>query len=131
MKPDDGRVISTFINQAFKNKPITIFGDGTQTRSFCYIADMIEGLIKAMFGKNTKGEVLNLGSTSEVRIIELAGLVKRLTKSNSKIKFTKLPIDDPRRREPNISKAKKILKWQPKTSLEEGLKRTIEFYENC
>lgn len=130
MKPDDGRVVSTFINQALKGEPITVFGKGTQTRSFCYISDMIEGLVKAMFEKNTKGEVLNLGSPQEVRIIELAKLVKKLTKSQSKIKFTKLPTDDPKRRKPNIAKARKMLKWEPRVNLEEGLKRTIEHYES-
>lgn len=130
MRKDDGRVISTFINQALKGEPITVFGKGTQTRSFCYISDMIEGLVKAMFEKNTKGEVLNLGSPQEVRIIELAKLVKKLTKSQSKIKFTKLPTDDPRRRKPNIAKARKMLKWEPRVNLEEGLKRTIEYYES-
>lgn len=129
MRKDDGRVISTFINQTLNNKLITVFGDGSQTRSFCYIADMIKGLIVAMLGKNTKGEIFNLGSPQEVRIIELAKLVKKLTKSRSEVQFTKLPTDDPKRRKPDITKAKKILDWQPKISLEEGLKRTIKYYE--
>ena len=127
MKPDDGRVVSTFVNQALKNKPMTVFGDGTQTRSFCYITDMVEGLIAAMFKDKTKGEIFNLGKPSEVRIIELAKMIKKLTKSHSEIKFTKLPTDDPRKRKPDISKARKVLNWQPKVSLEEGLKETIEY----
>ncbi len=130
MKPDDGRVVSTFINQTLRNKPMTVFGDGKQTRSFCYISDMIEGLMAAMFKKNIQGEIFNLGTPQEVRIIELAKLVKKLTKSQSKIKFTKLPTDDPRRRKPNIAKARKMLKWEPMVNLEEGLKRTIEYYES-
>ena len=130
MRADDGRVISTFINQALKGKALTVFGDGSQTRSFCYISDTVEGLIAAMFKENIKGKVLNLGSPQEVRIIELAKIIKRLTKSRSEIQLTELPVDDPRKRKPDITKAKKLLNWQPKVTLEEGAKRTIEYYRN-
>jgi len=128
MKPDDGRVISTFINQALKGESLTVFGEGSQTRSFCYVADMVEGLIKTMFEKGIKGEILNLGLPQEVQIIELAEAIKKLIKSRSEIQFAKLPVDDPSRRNPNITKAKKMLNWEPKIGLEEGLKKTIEYY---
>jgi dTDP-glucose 4,6-dehydratase len=129
MRVDDGRVISSFINQALQNKAMTVFGKGTQTRSFCYIEDMVEGLLVAMMKDKTSGEVFNLGSNSEIRIIKLARTIKTLTKSRSKLKFTQLPEDDPRRRKPDISKAKKILKWQPKIGLKKGLLKTIEYYQ--
>ncbi|OQX53998.1 MAG: NAD-dependent dehydratase [Candidatus Omnitrophica bacterium 4484_213] len=127
MQADDGRVVSNFIVQALKGKDLTVYGEGNQTRSFCYINDLIEGILKMM-------EVdyklpLNLGSSSEFKIIEVANLVLKSTNSNSRIKFLPLPEDDPKRRKPDISKAKEILNWQPGVSLEEGLKKTIEFFE--
>lgn len=128
MQKDDGRVISNFINQALLNKPITVYGKGQQTRSFCFVSDLIEGLIKAAFSKKTKGEVFNLGNPDERKIIDIAGLIKKLTNSKSEIIFNSLPQDDPTRRCPDISKAKKVLNWEPKVPLEEGLLKTIVYY---
>ena len=124
-----GRVIPRFIEQALSNKPITIFGDGSQTRSFCYVTDQVEGLLKLAFLEEAKGEVVNIGSDKEMTILELAKLIKGLIKSKSEIVFDKLPKDDPLRRKPDISKAKEILGWVPKVSLEEGLRRMIEWFE--
>jgi UDP-glucuronate decarboxylase len=129
MQINDGRVISNFIVQALKGEDITVYGDGSQTRSFCYIDDMIEGLIRLM---NTPDEItgpINLGNPKETSILELAQKIIELTGSNSKIVFKPLPQDDPRRRCPDITKAKIILNWEPKISLEEGLKRTIEYFK--
>ena len=126
MRPDDGRVISNFIVQALGAQPITVYGNGSQTRSFCYVTDMVEGLVKLMLTDGLEGEVVNLGDPNEVSIIETANLIKKLAGSNSKIVFKPLPRDDPVRRKPDISKAKKILGWKPATKLEEGLRKTIE-----
>lgn len=128
MRKDDGRVIATFINQALQGKPLTVFGDGSQTRSFCYISDMVDGLIKAMFMSDLGGEVINLGNSNEYQVIEVAKLIKKLTDSQSKIDFLPLPSDDPKKRKPDISQAKKLLNWEPKVGLEAGLKKTIKFY---
>ncbi len=130
MNKDDGRVISNFINQAIENKPITVYGDGQQTRSCCYIDDLINGLIKIGKTKNLKGEVINLGNSDERKIIDIAYLIKKLTNSKSKIIFKPLPEDDPKSRLPDISKAKKIINWQPKITLEEGLIKTINYFKN-
>jgi len=130
MRVDDKRMVVNFITQALTNQPITIFGDGSQTRSLCYVEDLVEGLIKLMFEKNTKGEVVNLGNTNEYTVLEYAKIIKKLTSSESKIVFEEpLPQDDPKKRKPDIEKAKKILGWQPKTSLEEGLKKTIDYFK--
>jgi len=123
-----GRVIPRFIEQALSNKPITIFGEGSQTRSFCYVTDQVEGLLKLAFSERAKGEVVNIGSDKEITILELAKLVRELTNSSSEMGFHPLPEDDPSRRKPDISKAKEILGWVPKVGLEEGLKRTIEWF---
>lgn len=130
MEEDDGRVISNFISQAIKEEPLTVYGNGLQTRSFCFISDMTEGLIKAMEGVKTVGEVFNLGNPDEWRILEIAKLVKQITKSNSKITFTTLPEDDPHRRKPNIEKAKRFLGWTPKVKLKGGLKETINYFRS-
>lgn len=130
MKKDDGRVVSNFIVQSLKGEAITIYGDGSQTRSFCYISDMVKGIKKGMFSENTKGEIINLGNPKEFTINELANLIKKLTNSKSKVIFKKLPEDDPKRRSPDITKAKKILNWEPKIELEEGLKETIKYFKN-
>jgi len=130
MQTDDGRVISNFINQAITNKPITIYGDGSQTRSFCYIDDMIEGLKRAMFLDKTKGEVINLGNQDEWTILELAKLIKQMTSSSSEIIFEELPEDDPKSRNPDISKAKKLMGWEPKIGIEDGLRKTIQYCKN-
>ncbi|MDP3987823.1 MAG: SDR family oxidoreductase [Candidatus Levybacteria bacterium] len=130
MQADDGRVVSNFINQAIKNEKITIYGDGKQTRSFCYVDDMINGLKRAMFSKNSKGEVLNLGNPDERTILELATIIKEMTSSASIISYEELPEDDPKERKPDISKAKRILQWEPAVKLEEGLRKTIEYFKN-
>jgi len=124
-----GRVVPRFVEQALSNKPITIFGDGTQTRSFCYVTDQVEGLLKLAFSERAEGEVVNIGSDSEITILELAKLIKELTKSSSEIEFHPLPKDDPMRRKPDISKAKKLLGWKPKVELEEGLRMMIEWFK--
>jgi len=124
-----GRVVSRFIKQALSNEPITVFGDGTQTRSFIHVADQIEGLLKLASVEEARGEVVNIGKDEEMRIIDFAMLVKKLTNSKSEISFGPLPPGDPKRRCPDISKAKKILNWSPRTSLEEGLKKTIQWFK--
>lgn len=130
MQKDDGRVISNFINQAITGKPITIYGNGNQTRSFCYVTDLVEGLIKAAFSPKTEGQIFNLGNPDERKIREIAELIKTLTSAKSEIAYSSLPQDDPTRRCPDITKAKTFLNWEPKVSLEEGLQKTIEFYKN-
>ncbi len=129
MQRDDGRVVSNFIMQALENKSITIYGNGTQTRSFCYIDDMVSGLIAAMFTDNTKGEVINLGNPDERTILDLAMLVKKLTNSSSKIVYEELPKDDPLNRKPDITRAKKLLSFLPKVPIEEGLAKTIQYFK--
>ena len=127
MRKDDGRVVPNFITQALKNEPITVYGNGKQTRSFCYISDLVEGIYKLMMsGIN---EPVNLGNSEEHTIFEFAEVIKELTKSKSKIAFKPLPVDDPHVRCPDIAKAKKMLKWQPKVKLKEGLARTIEWFK--
>jgi len=127
MALDDGRVISNFIVQALKGEPITVYGDGGQTRSFCYVSDLIEGLIKAM-ESDLIGPV-NLGNPNEIKIIELAKTILKLTNSKSEIVFRPLPPDDPIRRCPDITLARKRLNWQPIVPLEEGLKETIRYFD--
>ncbi len=129
MHPNDGRVVSNFIMQALKGENITVFGDGSQTRSFCYIDDMIDGLIKLMNSSDDFTGPVNLGNPSEFSILELAKKIKELTGSKSKIIFKPLPHDDPRQRKPDITLAKESLGWKPITPLEEGLKKTIEYFE--
>jgi UDP-glucuronate decarboxylase len=129
MRPDDGRVISNFIIQAISNQNITIYGDGSQTRSFCYVDDMTDGIIKMM---NTKDKVtgpINLGNPDEISILNLAKKIIELTNSKSKIVFNSLPEDDPRRRCPNIDLAKNILGWQATNGINEGLNKTIEYFK--
>ncbi|MES4787575.1 MAG: NAD-dependent dehydratase [Nitrospiraceae bacterium] len=121
------RVIPRFIMQALRGEPITVHGDGRQTRSFTYITDTITALIKMLATSKAEGEVINIGNPHETSIIELANMIKKLTNSTSPILFTKPRPDDPRRRCPDITKAEKILGWEPRTSLEEGLKRTIKW----
>jgi dTDP-glucose 4,6-dehydratase len=128
MQKDDGRVVSAFINQALSNAPITIFGTGSQTRSFCYVDDMVEGLIRAMNSDEARNQVINLGNTDERKISDIALLVKQMVGSASRIVNEPLPEDDPKVRKPDITKAKKLLGWEPTVSLEEGLKKTIEYF---
>ncbi len=130
MQIDDGRVVSNFINQAIHNNPLTVYGNGKQTRSFCYIDDMVEGIKKAMFFDGTKGQVINLGNPDEKTILEIAQIIKKITNSSSKIVFEELPEDDPKSRNPDISKANKLLNWQPKVLLEKGLRRTIAYFKS-
>lgn len=130
MHPNDGRVVSNFIVQALKNEDVTIYGDGTQTRSFCYVDDMVNGMIAMM---NTGEEItgpINIGNPGEFTMLQLAEQVIRLTGSKSKISHEPLPADDPMQRQPDISKAKEILHWEPKVNLEEGLIKTIEYFKN-
>ncbi len=128
MHPNDGRVVSNFIIQALQNQPVTIFGDGSQTRSFCYVDDLVEGLIKLMnTGSDITGPV-NLGNPGEFTILELAGKVIELTGSESELVFQPLPANDPVRRRPDISLAKRALDWAPSVYLEEGLRRTIDYF---
>lgn len=129
MQKDDGRVVSNFINQAIKNEPLTVYGEGTQTRSFCYIDDMIEGITKAMFAEGLGGQVINLGNPDEQTILELVRMVKAIIGSRSKIIYEELPQDDPKRRKPDIAKARQLLRWSPKISLEEGLRITVEYFK--
>lgn len=130
MQKDDGRVVSNLIVQALSGVPLTIFGTGEQTRSFCYIDDLVEALIKVMNTDTTKGEVINVGSTDERKISEIATMIKELTGSKSELVFEQLPEDDPLTRKPDVAKAKKLLEWESKISLEEGLKKTIEYFRN-
>jgi len=125
---NDGRVISNFLHQALNNKEITIYGKGNQTRSFCYIDDLIDGLFKLFNHKDYIGAV-NLGNPKEYTMNDLAKKILKITKSQSKIVYEKLPKDDPLKRKPDIKKAKTILKWAPKTTLDEGLLKIIEFYK--
>ncbi len=130
MHPDDGRVVSNFIVQALRNEPITIYGDGSQTRSFCYVDDMIDLIMRVM---NTDDEFtgpVNMGNPSELTVGELAETVIRLTHSRSKLEFMPLPSDDPRQRQPDISVAREKTGWEPTTSLEDGLEQTIAYFSD-
>ncbi|HBE02999.1 MAG: NAD-dependent dehydratase [Spirochaetes bacterium GWF1_41_5] len=129
MRPDDGRVVSNFIVQATNKKDITIYGDGSQTRSFCYVDDLVDGIIRMMNTENFTGPV-NLGNPDEFTIRELAEKVLLLTKSSSKIIYEPLPSDDPKKRKPDISLAKTRLGWEPEIKLSEGLKKTIAYFQS-
>ena len=130
MHPNDGRVVSNFIMQALKNQPITIYGRGDQTRSFCYVDDLIQGLISLMNSPDDFTGPVNLGNPGEFTILELAQKVIDLTGSASKIVYNPLPQDDPKQRKPNIALAQEVLNWQPLTDLENGLKKTIAYFVN-
>ena len=127
MRLNDGRVVPNFVKQAMTGQPLTIYGDGKQTRSFCYISDMVEGIYKMMYSKESGP--INLGNPQELKIINFANITIKLVGSKSKITFKPLPEDDPKQRLPDISKAKKELSWEPKVDLEEGLKRTIDYFK--
>ena len=129
MHLNDGRVVSNFIVQALNGKPLTVFGDGTQTRSFCYVDDLIEGLIRLMQSHDDFTGPVNLGKPGELTILELAEKVIELSSSKSEIIFKPLPSDDPKQRRPDISLAREILEWEPKVELEEGLKKTIAYFD--
>jgi len=130
MRADDvyGRVVPRFIEQALTNAPITVFGDGSQTRSFCYVTDQIEGLLRFAFSEGLDGKTVNIGNDEEISIMALAETIKKLTSSTSEIKFEPLPKDDPLRRRPDIGKARDLLHWKPKVGLEEGLEKTIQWF---
>jgi len=129
MRPDDGRVVSNFIVQALRNENITVFGDGMQTRAFCYVDDLIEGLIRMMGTAKGFTGPINMGNPNEFTILELAETVLRLTQSRSRIVMKPLPEDDPRQRQPDITLARSSLSWEPVTLLEEGLKPTIAYFK--
>jgi len=126
MRPQDGRVVSNFIVQALQGKPLTVYGDGSQTRSFCYVSDLVEGLYRLM--QSDERYPVNLGNPQEMTILEFAERIRRLTSSKSGITYEPLPQDDPKQRKPDISKARRILGWEPGVSLEEGLRETIEYF---
>jgi UDP-glucuronate decarboxylase len=130
MRPDDGRVVSNFIIQALKGEPITIYGEGTQSRSFCYVTDLIEGLIRLMGTEDSVTGPINLGNPVEFTMIELAENVVELTGSASKIVFKPLPEDDPRQRNPDISRARETLGWEPSVALRDGLVSTIAYFDD-
>jgi dTDP-glucose 4,6-dehydratase len=127
MRKNDGRVVPAFITQCLEDKPLTVFGDGSQTRSFCYVDDLIEGIYQLLL--SDLNEPVNLGNPEEISILNFAKLVSRLTGRKGDIVYKPLPIDDPKIRRPEISKARTFLGWQPKTSLEEGLKKTIDWFQ--
>jgi UDP-glucuronate decarboxylase len=129
MNKNDGRVVSNFINQCIKNQDITIYGDGSQTRSFCYVDDTIDGLIKLMNNNETCGPV-NIGNPHEITIKNLTEILLQMTNTTSKIVYNELPSDDPTKRKPDITKAIKFLNWVPKVDLNEGLKKTIEYFKS-
>ena len=128
MHPNDGRVVSNFIVQALKGENLTVYGDGTQTRSFCYVDDLLEGFVRLMNQTETVGPI-NIGNPGEFTMLELAENVLKLTKSKSKIVHKPLPADDPKQRRPDITLARKYLKWEPKVQLAEGLKKTIAYFK--
>jgi nucleoside-diphosphate-sugar epimerase len=154
MRPNDGRVVSNFIVQALQGKPLTVFGEGLQTRSFCYVDDLVSGIVallmvesdKSVSRRTDKAEFLskqtsdmpesmhdpvNIGNPRELTVMEIAGLVLSLTGSHSEIQHQPLPVDDPKVRRPDIRRAKTLLKWEPRVPLEEGLKRTIEYFKGA
>ena len=129
MHPNDGRVVSNFIMQALKNEPITIYGDGSQTRSFCYVDDLVDGLVKLMETGDAVTGPINIGNPDEFTIRELAEKVVELSKSRSRLEFRPLPTDDPKQRQPDISRARAVLDWSPKIKLLEGLEKTIAYFK--
>jgi dTDP-glucose 4,6-dehydratase len=126
MRPQDGRAIPTFLRQALADKPVTVFGDGSQTRSFCYVDDMIRGLV--LLAESDVHEPVNLGNPVEMPLLEMAELIVELTESRSEIVFEALPVDDPQVRQPDITRAKQLLGWEPEVDVREGLRRTIAHY---
>jgi UDP-glucuronate decarboxylase len=130
MHPNDGRVVSNFIVQALKNEPLTIYGQGLQTRSFCYVDDLIEVIYRLMCSSDEVSGPVNIGNPVEYRVIDLANEVIRLTKSKSTIAYNPLPSDDPKQRRPDISLAKEVLGWEPNVCLEDGLNATIQYFKN-
>ena len=129
MQLDDGRVVPAFIDQALKGEPMTVFGDGSQTRSFCFIRDMVDGLYRLALSEERYP--VNLGNPQELTILEFGERIRRLTGTTAPLDFKPLPQDDPKRRRPNIAKARRVLGWEPKVSLEEGLKETLEYFREA
>ncbi len=129
-RPDDGRIVPNFVMQALRNEPITIYGDGSQTRSFCYVADMVQGLLSAMFSAGTRGEVFNLGNPDEYTVRDFAQQIARHVGSVAGVIYCPLPVDDPTRRCPDISKARRILHWEPTIDLETGMDQTIRWFRD-
>ncbi|MFH1219764.1 MAG: UDP-glucuronic acid decarboxylase family protein [Candidatus Eisenbacteria bacterium] len=127
MRSGDGRVVPTFITQALAGKPLTIFGDGNQTRSFCYVSDLVDGIYRLLV--SDVNEPVNLGNPAEMTIMDFARTIVEITGCASDIVFERLPVDDPKVRQPDIARARKLLGWEPKVSLDEGLRRTIEFFK--
>ena len=127
MQLDDGRVVPAFIDQALRGKPMTVFGDGSQTRSFCFVRDLVDGLYRLSL--SDERFPVNLGNPQEMTILEFAERIKRLTAISAPLEFKPLPQDDPKRRQPDISKAKRVLGWEPKVGLEDGLRETIEYFQ--
>jgi len=127
MRLNDGRVVPAFISQALKNKPVTVFGEGKQTRSFCYVSDLIEGIYRLMMSGYDLP--VNIGNPTELTMLQFAGQIIRATGSRSKIVFKPLPQDDPKQRRPDITRAKKILDWEPKVPLANGLTQTIKYFK--
>jgi dTDP-glucose 4,6-dehydratase len=127
MKLDDGRVVPAFLDQALRGEPMTVFGDGSQTRSFCYVSDLVDGLCRLMM--SAERYPVNLGNPREMTILEFAEKIRAMTGSKSKIEFRELPEDDPKQRKPDISKAQTVLGWEPTVGLEDGLRRTVEYFQ--
>jgi UDP-glucuronate decarboxylase len=130
MHPNDGRVMPNFILQALRDEPITVYGQGSQTRSFCYVDDLIDGMVRLMNTPNNVTGPVNIGNPTEYTIMQLAELIIELTGSKSQIHFEKLPSDDPKKRQPDITLARSILGWEPKNNLKEGLAKTIQYFKN-
>lgn len=128
MRKSDGRVIPNFINQALKNEPITVYGKGDQTRSLCFVTDLIEGIFR--LSQSSVYDPVNIGNPHELKIIDLAKIIIKFTNSKSKIIYNPLPIDDPKLRQPDIARARKLLNWSPEVELEKGLKETIEWFKS-
>jgi len=131
MRPNDGRVISNFVVQALKGEPLTVYGDGQQTRSFCYVSDLIDGIVRLLMVEEGSEDIhlpTNIGNPAEFTVAQLANMVMEMTGSKSVIDYKPLPVDDPRVRQPDISRARNILGWEPRVSLAEGLKKTIDFF---
>jgi dTDP-glucose 4,6-dehydratase len=128
MALNDGRVVPAFMDQALRGEPMTVFGDGTQTRSFCYVSDLVEGLFRLM--RSDEREPVNLGNPLELTMLEFAERIQRITGTKSKLIFHPLPSDDPKRRRPDISKAKRVLGWEPKVELEDGLRETVAYFQS-
>jgi dTDP-glucose 4,6-dehydratase len=127
MQLDDGRVVPAFIDQALKGQPMTVFGDGSQTRSFCYVSDLVDGLYRLAL--SDERYPVNLGNPREMTILEFGERIRRLTGTTAPLEFKPLPQDDPKRRQPDIAKARRVLGWEPKVDLEAGLRETIEYFQ--